>query len=562
MTRIFERPAIPIILLAVLSAYLFFFRLGGTALTDPDETFYAETAKEMVERGEWITPYIYDKPQFEKPILFYWLLEASFKALGPSEFAARLPSAAFGFIGIIALYLFGSSLFNRKAGFFSAAILATSVEYITLSRACVTDMVLGTFMMLGFAFFYLGHMKGRRGFYPLSAAAFALATLTKGPIAILLAGLIILIWCVLTKEYGIFKDAAAIAWSFLVFIVIALPWYLAAYKLHPGELVSSFFGFHNVTRFLEAEHKIGSQFYYNIPVVLFGLFPWSAFLPLALWRAFKNARAKQPLTPNPRPQAPGFVFLLTWFFVIFIFFTISSTKLPTYIFPCFPALALMIGALWDDFLNSATVPAIFRGMRFSYYLLMAAVVAASAGIFIFIRRDAEYNWILTKSLVSGAVLASGMALAFSAFIWRRFAASFFFIIYSVAIFIYPLNSLILPAVEIYETSKKISQEALSRMAPDEEIGCERDYLAGVAFYTGKTPVNIDRHHLLTQFLNSGKRVWCVMKEKNFHQLYDLDDKPFYNKPSYLVYRLGKKCIFTNRVPADGAYILQREGRKR
>src|SRR3989338_7996174 len=135
MEKLAKNTTLSIILLSLVALYIFFFQLGDIGLTDPDETFYGQTAKEMLNRKEWSTPYLYDKPQFEKPILFYWLLKASFSIFGVNEFAARLPSAVLGLIGIIAIYLLGSSLFNKRVGLFSSLILATNVEYIVLSRA-------------------------------------------------------------------------------------------------------------------------------------------------------------------------------------------------------------------------------------------------------------------------------------------------------------------------------------------------------------------------------------------------------------------------------------------
>ncbi len=154
MGKIFEKPVFFIIILVILCSYLFFFRLGGLALTDPDEPFYAQTAKEMLSTGDWLTPQIYGKPQFEKPIFFYWLVAASFKVFGVNEFAARLPSAAFALTGVIAIYLLGSLFFNKRVGMLSAVILAVNIEYIILSRACITDMVLSALLISGFLFFF------------------------------------------------------------------------------------------------------------------------------------------------------------------------------------------------------------------------------------------------------------------------------------------------------------------------------------------------------------------------------------------------------------------------
>ncbi len=548
MGKILEKPVLFLTILTLLCGYLFFFQSGKMALTDPDETFYAQTAKEMLARNEWVTPYLYDKPQFEKPILFYWLVEASYKVFGINEFAARFPSAVFGLIGVIAIYFLGALLFGKRAGMLSAVMLAVNVEYVILSRACVTDMVLSTFMLLGALFFFYGYLKGKNYFYLLSAAGFGLATLTKGPVAILLAGSIIFIYLILAKDLKSIKKMPVLLMA-LVFTITAAPWYLIAYKLHGMSFIDAFFGFHNVTRFLEAEHKIGSQFYYNVPVVLGGFFPWSVFLPVGLWNMFKRGRNKF------KPE----IFVLVWFFVIFIFFSISSTKLPTYIFPCFMSLALVTGVFWDDFLKGLTGKKIVKQMAVSYYILSAVIVLGAIGALLYIKHG--YPVVLKGVLISSLFLIFGMALSFAAFLKKKFFWAFFLVVYSLAIFLIPLGMLVIPDIELYETSKEVSGRLLSLMKPAEMLGSESNHLAGLAFYTGKFPADLDKHDIMVQFMNSDKRVWGVMKEKNYKQLYDPGVNPEYVKPSYLVYKIGKRAIVTNGLPDNGRYILKGERSK-
>lgn len=552
MNKIFEKPVLFLLILTFLCGYLFFLGSGRMALTDPDETFYAQTAKEMVARHEWATPYLYGKPQFEKPIMFYWLVEASYGIFGVNEFAARFPSAVFGLLGVIAMYFLGALLFSKRSGMLSAVILAVNVEYVILSRACVTDMVLSTFMISGALFFFYGYLKKKDYFYILSAASFALATLTKGPVAILLAGAIVFIYLFLAKDLKALKKMP-VMWMVLAFIAVAAPWYLLVYKLHGKAFIDAFFGFHNVTRFLQAEHKIGSQFYYNIPIILGGFFPWSVFLPVGLWSMFKKSRSRKPEDRNEKNHS---IFVLVWLFMIFIFFSISSTKLPTYIFPSFMSLALITGVFWDDFLKGLAQKNIVKQMTVSYYVLLAVVVVGAIGALLYINYD--YPVVLKGVFVSSIFLISGMALSLVAFLNKKFLWVFFLIVYSVAVFLLPLGALVLPEIERYETSKEISQKLLSLMKPDEKLGSESNHLAGLAFYTGKFPVDIDKHQMMVELLNSEKTVWCVMKEKNHRQLYDPKVNTDYVKPSYTVYGVGKRTIVTNELPRDGKYITKRE----
>ena len=554
--KISEKPLLAISVLVLLCAYLFFFKLGGMALTDPDETFYAQTAKEMLNRGDWTTPYLYGKPQFEKPILIYWLIELSYRSLGINETAARLPSAVFGLLGVIAIYLLGKLLFNKVAGFLSAVILATNVEYVILSRACITDMVLTTFMLLGVLFFFYGYVKEKGYFYILSSAAFAFAVLAKGPIAIILPAAAFVIFLLLTRDVGRLIKIPFI-WCILAFIVVAMPWYFAAYRIHGKEFINAFFGFQNVTRFMQSEHKIGSQVYYNIPVVFGGFFPWSVFLPFGFWHIFKKGQGSGV---KGQVERKGSIFLLTWFFVIFLFFTASSTKLPTYVFPSFISLALIVGVLWADFLNAGKAAGgVGTGVKVSYYLLALGVVIGAVVAVIFVKFDMPE--IFKGVIISSLFLVFGFIISTAAFIKKRYVAAFSLIVFSLVIFLLPLDLFVLPAIETLETSKEVARRLVPMMKEGEALGAQSHYRPGLAFYADKFSIDLDYHETLIKFLNSDKRVWCVMKEQNHKGLYNPVINMEYVKPSYLVYKAGKRTIVTNEVPEDGAYILKREFKK-
>ncbi|MDD3905828.1 MAG: glycosyltransferase family 39 protein [Candidatus Omnitrophica bacterium] len=550
MNKIIERPVLAISILTVLCAFIFFFRLGGMALTDPDETFYAQTAKEMLHSGDWVTPSLYGKPQFEKPILIYWLVGASYKIFGVNEMAARFPSAVFAFAGVIAIYFLGSLLFNRRAGFLCAVILAANIEYVILSRACITDMALTVSMLFGVLFFFYGYLKNKRYFYVLSSAAFGLAVLAKGPIAIALPAVIFFVFLLLNKDLGRIKKMPLLL-CIAVFVLVAGPWYYTAYKLHGREFIDAFFGFHNITRFMQSEHKIGSQVYYNIPVIFAGFFPWSVFLPLGFWHMFKKSFS------GIATEKSRSIFILTWFFAIFLFFSASRTKLPTYVFPCFISLALIVGALWDDFLHAGRFSRKFAIVfKASHYFLVFAVVAGAIGVAIY--ACFKMPEVLYGAMISGAVLAAGFFISAVAFFKKRYMAAFFLIVVALMVFLLPLSKLVLPVIDRYEASKEISGKILPMIKGGEEFGAQSNYIPGLAFYADKFAKDLDNHEVLVRFLNSDKRVWCVIKEQNHRGLYDPEINSEYVKPSYLVYRVGKRSIITNQVPEDGVYILKRE----
>ena len=548
MINIMKRPILPVIIFLALSWYLFFFRLDAMGLTDPDETFYAQTAKEMLSKNEWLVPHIFGKPQFEKPVFFYWLVEISFKAFGVNETAARLPSAVFGMIGIAATYFLGSLLFNKRTGLLGAIMLATSVEYIILSRACVTDMTLFSLMLLGALFFFYGHLKDRLYAYLLSAAFFALAVLTKGPIAVMLPGLALILYFVFIRDWKSFTKIPFLRMT-AVFIAVAAPWYLAMYKVHGNVFIDAFFGFQNIIRFTQSEHKIGSQVWYNIPILLGGFFPWSVFLPFGLWSAIKKVTSGQ--SPVTGDQRKGHVFALTWFFSIFLFFTVSSTKLPTYIFPCFVAATLIAAASWDEFLKVRPSQMTEKWVRGACYALVVIVILGIAGASIYL--SGHYPTLLTSLVIPFSILLFGILMSLVAILNGKKLWTFMLIAYAILIFLYPASKLALPELEKFETSKAVAVKLNALMSPGERLGSEDRYMEGLTFYTGHIPENLGNSDNMANFLNSNDRVWCLLKDRNNIEFSALG--------AYVVYRFGKMVILTNKLPESEKYPIERGGVK-
>ena len=521
-------------ILLVLSAFLFLYGLGNMALTDPDETFYAETAKEMLDEGEWVTPLIFGKPQFEKPILYYWLVEASFKLFGVNEFAARLPSAVFGMIGVIGVYFVGRALFSPLAGFLSGVVAATAAEYVVIARACVTDIVLTAFILLCFLFFLLGLKRERKIFYIISAIMAALAVLTKGPIGVFLTVIVIGAYIILTKQWEVFRKARVIS-AVLVFLIVSLPWYLIVLKIHGDAFVNEFFGIHNIIRFIEPEHRIGSSPFFYLPVILGGFLPWTPFLIFGAWYMFRD---KNVVSDIKVPQ----LFLALWFLLMFAFFTASRTKLVTYIFPVFPALALMTGRFWERFLeDNGRNERAGHLMRFSYGLLTLVIIAGLLAEYFAIK--IKYPQVLQGALISSIVFSAGVLISLIFFIRKKYWASFYALTLAVALLTVAAVRTVLPVIEEYETSKAISYKVVELAQDDEAIGGESDHRRGIAFYTGRVDiVDIHPYEGLVNFLLREEQVWGVIQKKHYTQVKthrsDLIFEP--------VFEAGDYVIITNR----------------
>lgn len=312
-------------ILIALSLFVMFFQLGQLPLFDPDEPVYAETAREMLLYHDWLSPRIYGDFWYDKPPMYYWLVAASFKLLGSSEFAARLPSALMAIATVILIYVAGSRLFNRRCGFFSALVLSTSLEFFYMAKGAVTDMTLVFFLSAAYLAFLC------RWYWLLYVFA-ALATVTKGPIGLLFPGAVIFIYLAIGRRWAYLKEMHVFRGALLYFL-IAAPWYVFMAHTHGAPFIDTFFGYHNITRFTSPEHPEGVLWYYYLPVLIIGLLPWTAIL-------VQSVRASL-LTYGQ--TFSHLQFLNIWAVFILLFFSVSQTKLVSYILPLYPPLALVIG---------------------------------------------------------------------------------------------------------------------------------------------------------------------------------------------------------------------------
>lgn len=532
----------PVVIILLFSGFLFFFGLGRMPLTDPDEPFYAETAKEMFERNEWLTPLIFGQPQFEKPPFYYWTIILSYKIFGINEFSSRLSSALFGILGILGIYFLGRVLFTEKTGLYSAVSMAISIEYIILARACVTDMALSVFITFTFLFYLMGYMKGHRKlFYILSACFAALAVLTKGPVGLVLPVAVVGLYLIFKKDLKSLIKFPFVSGG-LVFILVALPWYYMMYKAHGTDFTGHFFGFQNITRFLHPEHRSGDVFYYYLPIILGGFYPCSIFLPYGGYKLRKDYRL------NTAP----YLFLIIWISVFLVFFSVSRTKLPTYIFPLFPALAVIIGRFLDINFQSVKFekPEIVSAIIFLFSLPVGLVVFYALAL-------RKYPLMVPAILNTGVSVLIFVAISMVCLLKKKKGLFYGSIVLVMTSVLASLVIFLSVPIGQYESSRYFADEIRARMGPRDRIGGETDYQRGLAFYLGREDVvDIHPHHIMTSFFDSTERVWGVIKEKNHVFLYTDKRQPFW-RPTYVLYKFGKKVLVTNIIPEDGKYIKKR-----
>ncbi len=360
-----HRRAITLAILLIL-ALTWFGTLDYRKLVRPDEGRYAEIPREMVASGDWLTPRLNDLKYFEKPALQYWATAAAFETFGQTEWTARLWPALTGFLGVLLAVFTGSRLFGRKEGGLAGAALASSVLYAAIAHIVTLDMGLTFFMELALCGFLLANRTGAtpgesRRWMWATWAGLALAVLSKGLVAPVLAGAVLVIYSLVNRDFSPWRRLHILT-GLPLFLVIAAPWFIAVSLANP-EFFDFFFIQEHFQRFLTKGHNRYQPWWYFIPILALGILPWATMLPQALVGAWR-----------PQPEA-GFNprrFLLVWSLFIFFFFSISGSKLPSYILPIFPALALLLG----DWLGQAKRLTLIRHFAFLTVLSGAALLAS------------------------------------------------------------------------------------------------------------------------------------------------------------------------------------------
>lgn len=358
------------IMIAVLSAITFLWRLGSIGLVDETEPLFAEAARQMLETGNWVTPYFNGETRFDKPPLIYWLMAIAYQAVGVNEWAVRLPSAlsALGLTIFLFFVLvrFGVSPLataspvkqRHWASFIGATTLALTPEFIIWARTGVSDLLLTGCMGSALLCFFIGYVHSETvpekpffslnipspwyiGFYILTA----LAVLTKGPVGVVLPGLIIIAFLLYQGNlWKVFKEMRVLSGA-IIFLVLTIPWYVLVIAENGEAYINSFFGYHNIERFTRVVNDHGAPWYFYFLVVLVGFAPLSVYLPSAI--AQLKVWRRRFWSHQPRHQQLG-IFAFFWFAVIFSFFTIAVTKLPSYVIPLLPASAILVGLFWSD----------------------------------------------------------------------------------------------------------------------------------------------------------------------------------------------------------------------
>jgi 4-amino-4-deoxy-L-arabinose transferase-like glycosyltransferase len=390
---------------ALVAALLYLPGLGRPALWEPDEGRYAEIAREMVVSGDYVTPHDNFVRYFEKPPLVYWAEAGAIHLFGANEFAVRVPAALFTAGEVAITAAIGEAMFGAEVGLLGALALGLSPLVFGFARFATLDPALAFFMTAALGAYYaaarapdFGSGAGRLWMLA-AAAALALGTLCKGPVALLLGGAIALGWLLIERRGGEVRRIPLLS-CIAIYAAIAVPWFVIANARNPGFL-HFFFVHEHLERFLESsEHGWGPYFF--IPILLGGAWPWIWFVPLGWSEIARAPEADRASALSARRL------LIVWFAIVFVFFSIPRSKLGSYILPAMPPVAILAGYGIQS-LRAIGAERRARILRNLAFVTVAAALAAGIALVGFEARIGAR--LALDGILIGAALALGSGAA-------------------------------------------------------------------------------------------------------------------------------------------------------
>ncbi len=486
------------ILLAILASILLFFvffeESGRVRLWDPDESYYAQAPREMVERGDFMCIVFNGEPLYDKPAFFYWLTLAAQTIGGVTEHAIRFPSALAAVLIVTIVFLWSRrGEMGAPVGWASALIASTSVEFFVFSRIATPDMTL-TFFLLATLFGFYRFLEGgeRPRDLALAWAAAGLGSFTKGPVGLVLPLLCVVAYLLTQKQIRRFGSLFRPI-PILLFAALALPWYLYMSLWHP-DYVWTFLVEHNLKRFTSPMYHHAQPFWYFVPVFIAGIFPWLFHLLSEIRSAIREKHR---------------LFALASITVIILFFSPSGSKLPGYILAAFPLAAIVAG------------PAVL-----------------SVG-----RRCILLNALLVMQILAIALLSQSMIFKENLILFSEPALPSLLMILTVVVasgaacFMLPLRSwaqvvagacavlscmAAMGGLETYKPAERILQDVAARGNPPFATlrlqRRESPFLPSLVYYYGAGIPELRNRADLISFFKHKERILCIVNQKDFQQV--------------------------------------------
>jgi 4-amino-4-deoxy-L-arabinose transferase-like glycosyltransferase len=491
------------LLLAATAPY--FVNLGVSSIWDANEAFYAQTPREMIDNADYVNPSFNFQLRYNKPVFSYWEVAAAYRLLGVSERSERVPIAIGAVVLIATAFGLGQLVGGVDAGLLAALVLATSPRVLLLARRIIIDVHIAMFTGLVLLCFAMAETQPqRRRYLPLMYTAAGFGVLTKGPVAVFLPALVFFIYLASQMRLAdlrrmMLPTGAAIG------LAIVLPWYVMVYRQHGSEYIRSFIFGENLGRYAEAAGEQARGVLFYLPVMFADLFPWSLFLPIALWWAFgerSNRTAR---------------LLLIWIVAIVVFFSLSGTKEDLYILPIVPAEAALIGAVIArgsrTCAEGPNSPVRWASMATAFVLF----VAGAAMFWIF---AVSHRYSLQGAAFLGAVAAIGGAGAVGASARRQLVAAVTMVGGALVVISWCVVLSVLPDFERYKPVRPFSDAIRSRASVGAIVGYYRFALPSMVYYLNRPVMEVVLPDHLRAVFYSSSDIYFVMPEDEYESIKD------------------------------------------
>lgn len=522
-----------VLLFSAVVIYLtLFYQLGNLHFIGADEPRYARIAEEMNLRGEYVTPTLHFRPWLEKPPLLFWLEAGSFALFGVSEWSARFPVALLALLGILASVWLVYGERRERAALLTGLILATSGLYFLFGRAASTDMPLASLLAAAMA---SGFRSLRASSVSLAAASglfLALACLAKGPVAALLFGGTLLFYVLLAGWRR--QNWRACGAGLVVFAAVVTPWFWQVWVENQYAFLATFWINHHLARFVTPIHHHVQPFWYYLPLLLVGFFPWVFSLGSAAIRFYRRRLW----------QEGGLeLFLWIWALLPLIFFSASQSKLPGYILPMIPPLAMLTALEWDRYLTGHLSR--YRLLKLQMALLTALALLLSLVLvfgFHFIYRSAVLG------LLVGGPLAAGALWAHWEFRKQRMAAAFVSLVAGMALAAALCFWQAAPRIDDYHSAAELSRVAAPWISEQEPLILYRYFHHTAGYYTGYRTTRQALPDLgsLREYLQAHPQAsyWILTQKPGWEELRDSTSAELFRQQGnlYLVRLSGPEAV--------------------
>jgi 4-amino-4-deoxy-L-arabinose transferase-like glycosyltransferase len=490
----------PVLTLVLLSFFTFFLGLGRQAITDSDEGFYAEAAREMVESGDWLTPHFNYEDRWQKPVLYYWLTAALYRVTGPTEWSARFWSALSGLGLVLITWAAARRMFGRHdTAWLAGAIVATCAGYFAMARLALPDLPLAFCITLGI-------WASLERQWAWAGAAAGLGFLLKGPVALAVPAVVLLpVWW---RERALRPRLRDIAIAAAIFAVVGLPWYLAMTLEHGTAYLQSFFLSDNLERFATDRFNAARPVWFYVPIVVGGLVPWAMFLLVLPWNAIREVARRQRRLSNEEWR------LLIWAMAPLLLFTASIGKQPRYILPVLPPLAILIAGAIASRVHDPQGRGT-RGLTVATWLAAALYVVLAVLLY----RARPLFITVYPSVTAFAI--GGMALAVAALMWLATTGRWPLLPVTMSIVSVALLLVLQFGALAGRRPEPVEQMAAivrSHRTGGEPVGAYQVFVRNLVFYLGFKQVELFDEARALDFLKSPERVLLVVRKRDVPRL--------------------------------------------